>query len=108
MTPPIFDPIMGDRLFPVRFGWNNRLGPTLLQRVAYRVVVESFVAEQSLKRQTVDQVRHADAVVALPRPQRKAHEIAQCIDQRQNLRCQATFRAADGLTESPPFAPLAF
>jgi hypothetical protein len=43
--------------------------------------------------------------VALSRQQNEAHQIAERVGKRQNLRRQAASRFADGLALSPPFAP---
>ena len=42
---------------------------------------------------------------ALARHQPEAHQIAQCVGQRENLGGHAAFGATDGLALSPPFAP---
>jgi hypothetical protein len=46
--------------------------------------------------------------VALAGQEHEAHQVAQRIDQRDNLGGQSAARASDGLMLSPPFAPLAF
>jgi hypothetical protein len=44
--------------------------------------------------------------VPLARQQHEAHQIAERVDERCNLRRQAAARLADGLILSPPFAPV--
>src|ERR671916_3411782 len=46
--------------------------------------------------------------MALARQQHEAHEVAERIDQSDDLGGQAAAGAADGLIPGPPFAPLAF
>jgi hypothetical protein len=48
----------------------------------------------------------AGDVVTLARQEHEAHQIAERIDERRNLRRQAAARLADGLILSPPFAPV--
>ena len=108
VTPSIFDGIMGNGRFSIGLRRNDSLRSTAARLVADRVIVEGLVAQQRLEGQAVKEFRYPDAVVALSRQQHEAHQVAQRIDQRQNLRGQAAFRPADGLMASPPFAPLAF
>lgn len=56
-------------------------------------------------KEVLDQGRHLNAVVALPRHQLESHQIAQSVVHRQDLRGHAAFRPAYGLALSPPFAP---
>src|SRR3712207_5247044 len=46
--------------------------------------------------------------MALARQQDEAHEVAEGVDQGDDLGRQAAAGAADGLISGPPFAPLAF
>src|SRR3712207_8085004 len=69
---------------------------------------KAFVAEQGAEIDAADERRHADAVVPLPGQQDEAHQIAERVDQGDDLGGQPAARAADGLMLSPPFAPLAF
>ena len=70
-----------------------------------RITVKGFVGNQAIKGDALDPRRHINAVVAVPRHEPKAHQIAQRVCQRQDLGCHAAFRASDGLALSPPFAP---
>jgi hypothetical protein len=54
------------------------------------VVVEGLVAEESAKRQPLDQRCNATAVVSLARQQDKVDQVPQRVDQSDDLRCQAT------------------
>jgi len=64
--------------------------------------VESLVGQEHVEFDVLDQGRYADEVVPLPRQENEAGEIAERIDQRDNLGCQAAARPADRLTMSPP------
>jgi hypothetical protein len=46
--------------------------------------------------------------VRLTRQQQKADQVAKCVDQCNDFGRQAAARASDGLSLSPPFAPVAF
>lgn len=70
--------------------------------------IERLVRQQRVKRDALDQRGDAFHVVGLPRQQQEPHQIAKRIDQRHDLRRQPTARAPDGLSLSPPFAPVAF
>src|SRR5262249_35582133 len=45
-------------------------------------------------------------VVTLTRQQHEANQIAECVDERYDLRGKTAARLADGLIASPPFAPV--
>src|SRR5215212_3255071 len=51
---------------------------------------------------------HADNVVVLAGQQDEAHQVAEGIDEGDDLGRQTAARAANGLVPGPPFAPLAF
>ena len=72
------------------------------------VGVKGLVGEQSVKCQPLDQRPDAHDVVALPRHQDEAPQIAQRIDQSRDLGRQPAFRSPNGLSLSPPLAPVAF
>ena len=69
------------------------------------VGVECLVGDQATELDSLDQRRDADRVVSLTRQEDEAHEIAQCIGQRQDFGGQAAPGLANGLALSPPFAP---
>ena len=56
------------------------------------------------ERQSVDQRRHAERVIAVAGQENEAHEIAQRVGQRQDLGGHAALGAAYGLALTP-FAP---
>src|SRR3954447_1879147 len=69
------------------------------------VAVERRVRDQRPERDPVDKGRHADRVEALPWQEHKAHKVAERVGERQDLGGQAAVGPADGLAQSPPFAP---
>ena len=106
MTPLVFVPVM--RSMPARplTKWDDSLDVLARQILAQPVRVECLVAD---KRQTVDASHEsieARDVVAIARQKHEADQIAQCIDDRRDLRGRSAARFADGLFLSPPFAPV--
>src|SRR3712207_5378997 len=108
VAPAVHVTVEVDGGFAVGLGWDNRGGTTIVEARPEPVRVERFVAEQSAEGDALDQRRHADAVVALAGQQDEAHQIAEGVDEGDDLGGQAAARAADGLILGPPFAPLAF
>ena len=74
-------------------------------RGADPVDVEGLVGDEGLELEAGDQRRDADAVVALARQQDEADQIAERIDQGNDLGRQAAARAASGPSASLRFAP---
>jgi hypothetical protein len=96
------------RLFTVTLRRDHGLGATLLQFRPQLVVVEGLVTKKSGERQVLEQRRNTLAVVSLIRQQDEVDQIAQCVDESEDLRCQAAARAPNSLVLRPPFAPVAF
>ena len=65
-------------------------------------------AQKRGKTQPLKQRHDAFAGMALSRHQAKVDQVAQAIHQHHDLAGQTTARAPDGLSPSPPFAPVAF
>src|SRR3954465_1532483 len=106
MAPTVHLPVEADHGLAVGLGWDDRGGTTLIQLRPEPVDVERLVAEQSAEGDTLDQRRHADAVVALAGQQDEAYEVAESVGQVNDLGRQAPPRAADGLGLGPaPCAP---
>src|SRR4051794_41828143 len=84
---------------------DHDLGAALIQVRDNVIAVERRVADQRPKGEPVDERRHADRVEPLPRQKHEAHEIAERVGEGQDLGGQAAFGAANGLAQSPPFAP---
>src|SRR3954454_25361803 len=101
MAPTGHLPVEADHGLAVGLGWDDRGGTTLIQLRPEPVDVERLVAEQSAEGDTLDQRRHADAVVALAGQQDEAYEVAESVGQGNDLGRQATPRAADGLGLGP-------
>ena len=105
MSPLIHLGVVRDRRFAIGFGRNDRDGAAFLQLLTQGVVVERLVGEEGVKIDAGDQRLNADAVVTLAGQQDEAREIAQRIDERDELGGQPAAGAANGLILSPPFAP---
>jgi len=99
---------MGDGLRAAAVGGNDRLGAAGCEPVAQGIGVIGLVAEEDAEAQSLDQLGYGGDLAALAGQERKAHQIAQGVDQSEDFRRQSAFRPADRLILSPPFAPLAF
>src|SRR3954447_10488493 len=60
-------------------------------------------AQQGIEADAVDERSNPHAIVALPRQQDEADEVAQGVDQRDDFARQAASRASDGVILSAPF-----
>src|SRR5829696_9640866 len=108
VAPAVHVAVEADDGLAVRLGRDHRGGAAGVKLRPEPVGVEGFVAEQGAEGEALDQRRHADGVVALARQQGEAHQIAERVDEGEDLGCQAAARASDGLGLGPPLAPLAF
>src|SRR5918998_3812174 len=108
VAPAVHVAVEADDGLAVGLGRDHRGGTTGVELRPEPVGVEGFVAEQGAEGDALDQRRHADAVVAPAGQQKEAHQIAESVDEGDDLGGQATARAADGLVPGPPLAPLAF
>src|ERR687885_217486 len=108
LAPAVHVAVEVDGGLAVGLGRDHRDGTAIVEVRPEPVGVEGLVAEQSAKGDALDQRRHADAVVPLAGQQDEAHQVAERIDQGDDLGGQPTPRPADGLILRPPFAPLAF
>src|SRR5579884_159477 len=106
MAPAIHIKGAGDGVLVIRFRGNHRKGAALIQFDPQPIDIEGFVGQQGGEIEIADQRPHTDAVVTLPGQQNKTHQIAKGIDQRHDFGRQAAARAADGLSLSPPVAPV--
>lgn len=84
---------------------DDDLGAALIEVCNDDIAVEGLVGDQRVKREAIDQRRHAHAVEAMTGQEHEADEIAQRVGQREDLGGHAALGAADGLVLSPPFAP---
>ena len=94
--------------FAVGFWWDDGDGAPGVEFGPEPVGVEGPVTKQGTEGDAFDQGRHADCVVALTWQQDEARQVAEPIDEGNDLGRQAATRAANGLILSPPLAPLAF
>ena len=85
---------------------NDCLDVAASQTFAQPVRIERLVADQSQAGDAGHESVKTGDVVTLARQEHEAHQIAERIDKRRNLRRQATARLANGLILSPPFAPV--
>lgn len=106
MTPSIHGEIARDWRLAICLGGDHSLCSDRVQQPAQPVVVEALVGKQGLHLDAVDQAVSGDAVMTLARQEREAGKRAERIDESDDLRRQAAARAADGLTASPPLAPV--
>src|SRR5215210_1867918 len=108
VAPAVHVAVEVEAAFAAGLGRDHRRGAAGVELRPEPVHVERLVAEQRAEGHAFDQRRHADGVVPLAGQQHEAHEVAQRIDQSDELGGQAAARAADGLALGPPLAPLAF
>jgi hypothetical protein len=104
-TPFVHLGVVRDRRFAVRLRRNHGQGASVIESGAQGVLVERLVGDESIKIDARYQRLDPDAVVPLARQQDEARQIAQRIDERDDLGGQPAARPADGLILSPPFAP---
>src|SRR3954453_7094666 len=102
VAPAVHLAVEADSGLAVGLGWDHRSGPTTVKLRSEPVDVERFVAEQSAEDDTLVHRLNADAVVALPGQQDKAHQRAERLDQGVDFGGQAAARAADSLAPGPP------
>ena len=103
MTPSIHSEIARDVPLAIGFGRDDGKNAALVEFAAEPVVVEAFVADQRADFDAIEQRFDADAVVALARQQNEARQIAQRVDQSDDLGRQTAARTPDRLILSPPF-----
>src|SRR3954469_10817902 len=108
VAPAIHVAIEVDRGLADGLGRDHRDGPAGVKVCPQPVHVEGFVAEQGVEGDARNQRPHADAVVALAGQQDEAHQVAEGVDEGDDLGGQTAARAADRLVPGPPLAPLAF
>ena len=92
----------------VRFRRDYGTCAALIQLFQEPVRIERFIRHERAEGDVPDQGRNAFHVVRLTRQQQKADQVAKCVDQGNDFGRQATARTSDGLSLSPPFAPVAF
>ena len=105
VPPRVHLGVVRDWRFAVGLGRDDRAGAAFFERCAQGVVVERLVGEEGVEIDAVYERLDADAVVTLAGQQDEAGQIAQGIDEGDDLGGQAAARPANGLILSPPFAP---
>ena len=106
MAPSIHVDIMGYGLLAIGLRGDHGHGSFFLEPVANGVGVERLVGDQGVDDGAVEERVDADAVVTLAGQKHEFGEVAERVDQGQNLGGQAAARLADRLSCSPPFAPV--
>ena len=106
VTPSIHVDIVGYPNLSIGLRGDDGQRPSVVQRPSDRIVIEGLVRDQCLDGDTVEQRVDADAVMSLAREQNEPCQIAERVDQGQDLGGQTTAGTADGLSFSPPFAPV--
>ena len=107
MSPFVHIDIMMDRRAAIRLGGDHSKRSPFAQLGAQSIVVEGLVADESGEIDACDERLDADAVVALAGKKDEAGQVAQRVNERNDLGRQAAARFADRLILSPPFAPAA-
>ena len=102
MPPLVPLDIVGNADGSVGFGRDHRHGAPVGQLGAEPVTVEGFIGEQGGKVELGQQGGDTHAVVALSRQENEAHEIAQRIDQSDDLGRQPAAGTPNGLILCPP------
>ena len=92
----------------VGFGRDNGGCAALVEVLQQPVRIKRLVREQRIKRNAPDQRRDTFHIMRLSRQQQKAHQITERIHQCNDFGRQSATRAPNGLSLSPPFAPVAF
>ena len=85
VAPSLQGEVARNRCLAVRPGRDHRASPALVEFSPQAVAVETLVADQGVKGDALDQGRHAEAVVALPGQQNKAHQVAEHVHQGNPL-----------------------
>ena len=84
---------------------NDDACPALVEFLIDPVAVKSLVGKQVVEVDASNERRHTDGVIPVAGQQNEAHEMAECICQREDFGRPTAFRFADGLFFGPPFAP---
>lgn len=108
MPPLVSFGIIIALMFAVGFRRDHGSRATRVQFFQEPIRIERFIRHERTERDIADQGCYAFHVMRLAGKQQEADQIAERIDQRDDLGRQAAARAPDGLSLSPPFAPVAF
>ena len=106
MAPLVHLDVAGNVGGPVALWRDHRHRAAVVQIGAQGVAIESLVRQQGGEVEILQKRGDTHAIVPLPWQQDEAYEIAQRINQSDDLGRQATARTPDGLIPGPPFAPV--
>ena len=106
MAPSIHVEVARDGPAAIGFGRDHRARTALVQFGAQPIDIEGLVAQERGEVDVLDERLDAEAVVTLPGQQDEAGEIAEGVDQSDDLGRQAAARSTDRLILSPPLAPV--
>ena len=105
MTPFVHLGIVRDRRLAIRLRRDDGDRAAFDQRGAQGVVVERLVGDEGVEIDAGYERIDAKTVVTMAGQQDEARQIAQRVDESDNLGGQPAARPADRLILSPPFAP---
>lgn len=108
VSPLIGMPVVIALDLAVRFGRNDCARAAHIQLGKQPVSIEGLVGQKRIECYVLDQRCDAFQVMSLTRQENKVEQVSKRIDQRHDLGGQSAARAPDGLSVSPPLAPLAF
>jgi hypothetical protein len=106
MPPAIHRKVTRNLARTIGFGRDDSGRTTGIQFLAQRIIVEALVSNQSPDLDPIEQGLGSDTVMALPRQKQKVRQVAERIHQGHDFGGQAAAGAPDGLTTSPPLAPV--
>lgn len=106
MTPSVFAGVVLVMSSGALSQRNDRLDSCTCQAIAQPVGIEGLVADHGQTGNTGHENVKACDVVLLARQKSETDEVTEGVDQRRDLRRQATPRPAYRLLLSPPFAPV--
>ena len=106
VAPLVFFRVMRGVSIGSRAQRDDSLHACAVQALAQPASIECLVADESQAGDAGHENIKTGDVVTLPRQEHEAHQIAERVDERCNLRRQAAARLAYGLILSPPFAPV--
>src|SRR3954465_7009795 len=105
MAPAVHVAVEADDGSPVGLGRDHRDGTAIVKVRPEPVRVERFVAEQAPEGDTLNQRPQADGVVVLAGQQDEARQVAEGVDEGDDLGRQTAAPPANRLVPGPPFAP---
>ena len=94
--------------FTIGFGWDDSRCAAHVELLQQPIRIKRLIRQQRIERDIPDERRNALHIMGLSGQKLEAHEVAECINQCHDLGRQPAARASDGLSLSPPFAPVAF